>query len=798
MNNYSNSGETRGSEQISKVDMTMDNFENNQPLRQPIPDGYTALPDEERAFNVRELASKILSRWWLILSIVIIGTSVTTVNVYRIKSIYLASGTIELTRKDAYKMQGMTLVPDMNTDIQTSIYLLQSRPLLEDVVRRLKLDKDPVFNDVSPTRTIWDVLNRRTSSVQALPKASPSATSAPSDEIELPAKTDSSKPGATTTTGAEYTPELSPYVGLLRQGLGTMPVPGARLIRISFTHHNPELAARIVNTIAEVFIDRSFRSEVSRFSDTSEWLDNTTRKLETQVREAEQTLSDFARQRGMLSSEGKDEIANTRLSTLLTEYMKAETNLILKESIYQQVLKGKIDQLPEALIGSNVGEMEKKLNDLNIEVAQLSVKFGARNPRVVEAQQQISTLQKQIELGRKNLVERIKSEYERAVEDERSLKSAFNKAKDEAVDQTQTVVTYGIYKQNVEITKKLYTDFLTRTAQANIQLAEQQRNVSLAEPAERPGTPVGPDRFRSISLAFLLSLLSGVGLVFLIDYLDNKIKTVDDLHRFTKLPTFGVIPAIGASAEQSGDLRLARFEGVKEIESSYSGSEAYRRLRTSILLANAGAPPRKILFTSSVAGEGKTTTCINVGITLANLGARVLIIDADMRKPRLHKIFSLDNRRGLSFFLSNNILLEEIIQPSEQENLWLLPSGLIPPNSSDLVSSDKMLMLLQQAVEQFDHILIDTPPVLGAPDPVIISRMVDGVILVVQGDRATREMLRSSTGELKKVGAKIFGTVLNKVKARQDRYDSYYYYYQYYSQENGDESSAEASKSKRQ
>lgn len=726
---------------------------------------------QDSAFNPREIINKIIARWWLILAIVTLATSVSAVNIYRQRSTYQATATIEVASDSALAAADKIIILDNSaeTDLQTAMFLLQSSPLLLDVVTRLQLDKNPGFTSASGTRSIWEALRNGDSQGDAASTLTPDQKL--NREPQLPGK-------MTAANASRPDPSLLGYAANIKANLKLSPVAGTRLISISYADYDPELATQIVNGIAECYIDRTFNKKIEQFSNTSQWLDATTRKFETQVKEAEQQLADYTRSRGIFNADGKEDLTATKLSALHDQVIRAETERMLTESLYDQVRKGNVGQLPEAFVNPTTAELQKRLSELTITTAQQSVKFGSKNPRVIEAQQQIGALQQEIDNSRKTLEDKLKAEFERTLRNEQTLQAAFNRAKAEAVEQNQTSIQYSILKQNVDTAKALYTDFLKKTNQADAQMAEQKRSVSIAEPAQIPTRPIGPNRLRVILTSFLLSLLGSIGLVFLIDYLNNKIKTVDDLYRFTKLPVLGVIPTVSQADGSATALVLSRLEKDQHpARSNYNISEAYRRLRTSILLAAAGRPPRTILFTSSVAGEGKTTSTVNIGLTLASLGARVLLIDADMRKPRIHKLFDISSKQGLSTFLSNNIEIDAVITETEQENLWVLPCGIIPPNSSDLVSSERMQQLLTTAVDRFDHVLIDSPPVLGASDPVILSRLVDGVILIVQGERSTRDHIRNAKEELRKVGAKIFGTVLNNSKMRRDTYYSSYYYY---------------------
>jgi capsular exopolysaccharide synthesis family protein len=303
--------------------------------------------------------------------------------------------------------------------------------------------------------------------------------------------------------------------------------------------------------------------------------------------------------------------------------------------------------------------------------------------------------------------------------------------------------------------------------------------------------PVAPNRPRTILIGFLVSLLAGVGLVFFLEYLDNTVKTVEDVSRYTQLPALSVIPAIGGrkhralkagsdgSKKTSSGLVLSNTNGshndrVLALDANSSVAEAYRVLRTSVLLSSTEKPPKTILVTSGQPGEGKTTTAVNTAISLAQLGSSVLVIDCDLRRPSVHTVLRVDPVVGLSTYLTGGCELEDVIQELPIANLSVLTAGRIPPNPAEMISSPRMKEMLQTLSERYDHIVIDSPPLLKVTDPVILSTLVDGVILVVHGGKSTREVIRRTRHELSIVGARIFGVVLNNVNPG-DGYDSYSY-----------------------
>jgi len=454
--------------------------------------------------------------------------------------------------------------------------------------------------------------------------------------------------------------------------------------------------------------------------------------------------------------------------------------------------------LPEAFSDPKIVMLQTELGKLQIEAAELGVKYGPENPRVAEVEQKIRAYRGQIADNRKTLEERLRADYERATREEQSFKRALERAKAEAVQQNQAAIQYSIYESDVQTAKALYTDFLGKTKQADLQLAEQHNNMRVIEPAQAPASPIGPMRLRTILIGLLVSLLGGVGLAFFLEYLDNTVKSVEDVARVAQLPTLAVIPAINAMTTRAAapkrkengreahsygqGLSLAvtsaaraedKLTKLVTLDQLSSVVEAYRMLRTSVLLSAAGAPPKTILFTSGQPGEGKTTTAINTAISLSQLGASVLLVDADLRRPTVHRVFKMKETSGLSTFLSRQVEIDPLIHKLWVPNLSVLPCGAIPPNPAELISSERMRELLRELWVKYDHILIDSPPLINVTDPVILSTMVDGVILVVQAGRSTREVVRRARQELSSVGAKIFGVVLNNLDIKREGYDSY-------------------------
>jgi succinoglycan biosynthesis transport protein ExoP len=761
--------------------------------------GY-GYPDDDERLYLRRMWRAIKKRKLVIIVIAIIVTAVVTVEVFRTKSIYQASTTIEIGKENRTLVRSGDFVvqADESDDtyyvamgMKTKIRLLQSRPLLEDVVVNLKLDQNPNFMDVTTKKSIWEAMRTIASKFRRQDDSGRMSTAVAETPLAA-SEGDGSR-------SRQESARLAPFVDVLASNLTAEPLPDTRMLVISFNHTEPALAADIVDNVAQVFIRRSFENKTEKYTSTSEWLDRSTRELKARVEEAEQKLADYSGQHNIYSLEGKETLATDKLSRLHDQATRAQTDLMLKQSLFEEVKAGRVAQLPDAFSDPKTNDLQKKLGELKVEVSQLEITFGPKNPKLVEKRQEIVAIEQQIKDSRSGLEEKLKADYERAVRDEASLQSALNVAKAEAAQQNQAAIQFNILKQEVETTKSLYKDFLQKTNQARIQEHEQHSSMKMIDPPQVPGAPMGPNRLRTILIGFFVSLVAGVGLVFFLEYLDNTVKTVEDVSRYTQLPALSVIPAISGrksrllaggngKKKSSAALNLSnggrvRTDQLTMLDSRSSVAEAYRVLRTSVLLASVDRPPKTILITSGQPGEGKTTTVVNTAISLAQLGASVLIIDCDLRKPSAHKVLGVDQSRGLSSYLSRNVDINDVIQKLPIANLSLLPCGPIPPNPSEMISSAKMKQLLVTLAETYDHIIIDSPPLLKVTDPVILSTMVDGVILVVHGGKSTRDVVRRTRQELSIAGARIFGVVLNNVDSTHEGYEDYYEAYSDYEQE---------------
>lgn len=756
--------------------------------------GYGYGEEDDRT-HLRDLWRTIGKHKWLIATIAVIVTSIVTIEAYRAKPVYSSTSVIELGKDNTTMVKSTTgdvVIQTDDTDlyypemsIKTKMLKLTSEPLLEDVVVGLNLDKNPKFSDVT----------RKTSYAEAL-QALGSRLSGQKQEEPARTVVQSSPPDSSPDTPRtpEESERLAPYVGIIAGGLEVEQIKDTRALRVSYTHTDPDISAAVANGVAQIFIDSSFRSRTEKFTNASDWLDRTTRELKSKVQQAEQELADYTRTHNIFSTEGKETLTTDKLSRLHEQTTRAETERILKQSVYEEVKAGRVAQLPAAFQDQKIVGLQVKLDELQAQSDRLSTKYGPDNPMVIDIKQQVMTAKSQIEESRRALEDKLKSEYELATRDEASLKNALNLAKGEAVQQNQDAIQYNILRQEVETNKQMYQDFLQKTNQAKVEVAQQHNNLRMIQPARVPRAPVGPGRLRTILFGLLLSCAGGIGLAFFLEYLDNSIRTVEDVGRYVRLPALGVIPAISAGAARklgkkepkkmmpgigANGIVQEHHAALMVLDTRSSAAEAYRVLRTSMLLSAADHAPKIVLITSGQAGEGKTTTAVNTAISLSQLGASVLIIDCDLRKPTTHKLLNVEHLNGLSTYLSRETDISGLIHRLPIGNLSLLPCGPIPPNPAELLSSNKMKAMLAKLSERYDHIIIDSPPLLSVADSVILSTMVDGVILVVHGGKSTRIAARRARQELTSVGAKIFGVVLNNLDVKHSEYSYYYSRYEY-------------------
>lgn len=751
---------------------------------------------------------------WLIIGIAVLIPTLAAIYVIRKPDIYESQARIQVDLENANPLLGgmsknsQVILNSENNDpayFNTQLQILTGPGLLRKVVKNLDLEHNQDFlRDYSGGKTSRWLDVRRILGLK--PKTDPK--SAASNVLPLAASS------STTAQEQAEAERLSDYVDDLQETLRVEPVKETRLtvretrlIDISYRHTDPHLAAKIVNTVAQIFMDQNLQKRTETSGTTGSYLQKRIAELQSAIRGKEEELINYAKSHQILSLDANQNTVVERLEGLNKQLLVAENERKLAEAAYNASLQpGAAEALAEGGNGDREvpsatrvnADAQIKLVELRQKRAELLVENTAKWPAVREVDKQIEAIEKQLSETRNRAVKvvttNLATRYRQALAAEEALRKSYNQQRSETLTQNEAAVNYRIIQQEIETNKSLLDGLLQRTKENDVVMAGTPNNIRIVDYAIAQKNPVAPLRTLIVGVSFLLALGLGVGLAFFLEYVDDSIDSAEEIESFLRLPAVALIPQVGTAkprrllgrSAKKGDLIPTNGNGTQELllttlDKRSPVAEAYRHLRTSILLSTAGRPPRSLLITSSVPSEGKTTTAVNTALSLAQTGAKVLVIDADMRRPRLHSIFNLNNSQGLSSLLSREASVKDIssaIQVDEESGLFVLTAGPVPPNPAELIGSDQMLKVIAAVTADFTHVVVDSPPVAAFTDGVLIAAMVDAVLLVVHSGKSSRKVVSRARKLLHDVGARIVGVVLNKVPSAGS--NSYYYYSGYY------------------
>ena len=800
------------------------------------PTAYSHSYDDESLQSKRSLRqyfSVVYKRLPIILAITIFVTAITAFYSYRQPSIYIAQTELiieprkpEVTKKDAININFGYDQNYYNTQLQ----LLQNQDLMKRVVIALGLYHDANAMGeqsrglLAPLRSLFSGGQKTAGPDNSLPVVSESSPgSAKSGEMQLT---------------PEETSRADNYAGVLAGGLKVDPVERTNIVNISITNQNPFLAAKVADKVAELFRKEDGEREHGSAQKAYEDLKASIEELKATIAQEQNDQIEAMRSNGLPLQDKGNDLRASNLSGLLTQWREAQNETGKLQATYSAAVaaieKGDIlSVVPDnkaiqdarsqnlkrqADLEKRIEDIDRKINEAQENRKKLLSKYTEAHTKVLEVNAQINELEAQKIRVNREVTEKIKSEgvkLEKNAEREAlaSLQSQLSAAQQREVrqraayeqaagkanveGQAETKLT-GL-KRQIESNQSLLDTYIQRQKEQELAINADQgaSNITINNKAVVPSAPIGPQRTRNILMALLLSFAAGVGLAFLMDYLDDSVKTSDDISRLLGLPTLALIPhyhhsdkrMLNLAAKNNGENgSTAALITLEERNSPMA--EAYRHLRTSLLFSSAGKPPQTILVTSSQPSEGKTTTAINTAITLAQSDADVVIIDCDLRRPRLHSHFNLENTQGLTNYLSGDKSTENLIRSyAGLPRLKIITSGPIPPNPAELLSSNEMRNLLQFLSGRFKHVIIDSPPAISFTDAAILSTLVDGVVLVAMAGKSSIHLTRQFKQRAGNIGARIYGVVLNDVKSGSMEYDYYGTgYYKYYNRSDADES----------
>jgi len=754
---------------------------------------YDSYEDESNGYSrLRDYWRSVRKHLWMVIGIVVLVSGVTAMYMARQPDVYESRSGVQVDSETANNpaigaLKGNPIFLNNSsqdpTYFNTQIQILTSAGLLGRVAKTLDLEHNEAFlhPQSAQNRSFWE-------SLKGLVGISKAKTQTKEQEgyVLRPSS-------ALSNDDIEEANHLQPYVEMLQSQLSVKQLSDTRIIEIRFKHQDPKIAEKINNTIADTFVVSNRERKTETTNNAGDFLQRRIADLQSEIRSNEEQLINYAKNHQILSLDASQNTVVDRLAGLNKQLLEAENDRKAAEAAYRAALApGALEAQAEATNNKSSATTEAKLAELKQHRAQLLLEYTEKYPEVKDVNQQIAMLEKQVEQSRTHTESVVKTNletsYRQALQKEEALRQAFDKQRAETLTQNEAAVNYRIIQQQIETNKSLLDGLLQRSKENEVILAGTPNNVHVVDHAAIPKTPIGPKRMQAIVLAALFALIAGIALAHYLDYMDDSVRTSEDVENFLRLPALTVIPTIGNSARRRlllampGSKRNGHQVGPELLLNGSQRSalaESYRQLRTLVLLSSAGGAPKTLLVTSSQPGEGKTTTVVNTAMILAQTGAKVVIVDGDMRRPRLHSIFNVDNDKGLSGILASKMTEGEMlgcVQQHEESSLYLLPSGRLPPNPAELLGSDQIRSLMSVLENTFTHIVIDSPPVASFTDGVLLSSVADGVLLVVHGGAASRHIVRRSKQLLSDVGAKIFGVVLNNVTVSKH---DYYYYNQY-------------------
>ncbi|HTQ79640.1 MAG TPA: polysaccharide biosynthesis tyrosine autokinase [Thermoanaerobaculia bacterium] len=738
----------------------------------------------ESEFNLAEYLVVVRRHWKLVAAACLTALAAGAIHYSVTPKLYMSTALIQIERRSlAPVLSNQAPWLDSYFDMEyypTQYRLLESRGLAERVVRSLDLVEDPSWN---PGHA-----------------AVRDAKKGPSAEDDQ----------ATLGLLAEQ----------LRGGLIVEPVRNTQLVQLSYRSRSPQFAAKAANAFADAFIDMGIENRYTSAGKASTFLSTQIETLKREIDEKEAKLQAFSRRKDIVTLEPSSNVTLQRLEALNGKYIEAKKTRIEKEAAYKELLTAPKETVADTLAPGVVGDMRTEQMKREREYETKLKVYKPDFPAMASLHAEIEKGQQHLNEVVNEVVENAKktayAAYQTALREEQSLEVEIGKLKSAAMDQNLEAVEYNNLGTEIKTRRDLLNELMRKHSENDVQARLQDTrdsNIHIVDHALVPGGPFQPSLRKDLSYGLLLGLIIGVGCALLIEFMDRTVKSPEEVERRLSVPTLAVIQDIyeagrlyGYERYGYGDSPAARvrpsrgkaapaewlekkmasppslptqIELVPHDRPRTPISEAYRSLRTALLLSSA-RELRVVAVTSAVAGEGKTATAANLAIVLAQLGRPVLIVDCDLRKPRLHQVFKTSNQIGLVSHLTATAELDSIFLPTIVPNLWVSPSGPIPPNPSELLSSDRMREFLRTIRSRFDYVIIDTPPALAVTDATLVGVLADGIILTLRSGKVTREEARLGRDRLLQADIKILGAVLNRYQATQagiyKRYRSYEMY----------------------
>lgn len=732
-------------------------------------------PEREKPVDLRRYLQVVLKRRWVILAVFAVILIAVALKTYTATPVYRATTRLiiekSLSASSVMPQNGMFYEIWDPQFYNTQHKIIQSRAVAASVIDRLNLEHSEEFFPKPKDDPVSRVKRFIADQVQGVKEAA-AALFRTGDRQAVP------QPDQADSKGPD-----SGLISAVMDRITVTPVRDTRLVDVSFDAKDPVLAAMIANAVAQAYIEGNLETRLASVKDAVEWLSDRIEDERRKVNEAEYALLQYKERNKIITdfSSDTEQVTAQKLAQLNAQVVDAESARVEAETLLNQALalRGSpelIGSIPDVLSNSLISEIKSMEVDIYKQMSELSKKYGKNHPRMVALDSELKELNARKAKEVERVVNSLRNRYMVAQAKEESLKRAFEEQKEQALQLNEKAIRYSLLNREVESAREMYDLLVKRFKEATVAEDMKADNVRVIDRAEVPASPVSPDKRRNLLLALAVGLALGVGAAFLLEYLDNTIKLPEELKDHLDIAYLGPVPAFqpeGDGASAGGDLAC--------VHSPRSGaSEAYRGIRTNLLFSSAGSAPQVILITSATPQDGKTVTTANLGVTMAQAGSRTVIIDCDLRKPKLHKVFGVNSDCGLTNLLVGAKDSEQAILATEVPGLDLIPSGPIPPNPSEMLGSSQMADLLTTLRSRYERILLDSPPVTAVTDATVLASAVDGVVLVIRAGSTVRAAAAGAVDQIRAVGGHILGGLLNAVDADGGKYYYQHYYYHYY------------------
>jgi len=624
---------------------------------------------------------------------------------------------------------------------QTQYKIIESRTVAREVIKRLHLEDSEEFFPKPKDDFVSNLKRSINETIQSWKESVLSLIKGEKEEAdEDQAKSDSGL--------------VSGFIGRIE----VSPIPSTRLLDLSFEARNPVLATKIANTLAVAYINQNLEIKLNAVQDAVKWLHQRIDAERRKVEKSEMALLKYKEKYGIITDFTSDteQVTAQKLAQLNAQVVEAESIRVEAETRYRQAVTLKevpdgVDSIPEVLQSSLIAQIKKMEVELFKRMSELSKKYGKNHPQMKAIESELRTLEKRKNKEINRVINSLRNRYQVTRAKEKSLKGSLARQKVESLDLNQKAIQYSVLNREVESARDMYDLLIKRFKETTLTEDMRTGNIRVIDRAEVPRFPIKPNKRLNLLMAIIVGFVMGVGLAFFFEYLDNTIKIPEDVKQHLKIAYLGPTPHIekegkdGTSRDRSPD--LVCFHSPKS-----TASEAYRGIRTNILFSAAGTTPQVILVTSASPREGKTMTSSNLATTMAQAGSRVLLLDCDLRRPKMHQIFGVSREVGITNLLVGNESFENVVIHTEVPNLDLISTGPLPPNPSEMLGSKRMIELLSSLKKDYDRVVIDSPPITAVTDANVLGQVVDGVVLVIRAGETVREVGKTPSVSSRQLG----------------------------------------------